>query len=56
MRVGYMCISGDNCCIQNVRDLITDTKRLGIPLDFISTHFYNSDPNCTRNDTKYGIH
>ena len=39
---------------QNVQDLIRDAKRLAIPLDFISTHFYNSDPNCTRNDSKYG--
>ena len=39
---------------QHVQDLIADTARQGWPLDFISTHFYNSDPNCTRNDTMYG--
>ena len=39
---------------QNVHDLISDTARLGIPLDFISTHFYNSDPNCTSNETRWG--
>ena len=36
---------------QHVQDLITDTKRLGIHIDFISTHFYPSDPNCTSNKT-----
>jgi xylan 1,4-beta-xylosidase len=43
---------------QHVEDLIADTKRLGIPLDFISTHFYPSDPNCTSaepNDQHNGI-
>ena len=34
-----------------LRDLLVGQ---GLPLDFISTHFYNSDPNCTRNDTAYG--
>eukprot|EP01045_Picozoa_sp_COSAG04_P004735 COSAG04_NODE_210_length_20169_cov_47.363496_12_plen_97_part_00 len=32
---------------QHVQDLIADTRRLGIEIDFISTHFYPSDPNCT---------
>ena len=32
---------------QHVQDLILDTARLGIAIDFISTHFYPSDPNCT---------
>eukprot|EP01043_Picozoa_sp_COSAG02_P034670 COSAG02_NODE_2438_length_8864_cov_23.127781_12_plen_55_part_00 len=29
---------------QNVHDLIRDTERLGIPLDFISTHFCEPAP------------
>ena len=33
---------------QHVQDLIADTKRHGIAIDFISTHFYPSDPNCTK--------
>lgn len=33
---------------QHVEDLIVDTRRLGIEIDFISTHFYPSDPNCTK--------
>eukprot|EP01052_Picozoa_sp_SAG31_P044239 SAG31_NODE_7641_length_1632_cov_3.556425_1_plen_90_part_10 len=37
---------------QHVEDLIADTSRLGIPIDFISTHFYPSDPNCTSTDPK----
>lgn len=32
---------------QHVQDLIADTRRLGLPIDFVSTHFYPSDPNCT---------
>ena len=36
-----------------MQDLIAETSRLNIDIDFISTHFYPSDPNCTSNKTEY---
>jgi hypothetical protein len=36
-----------------VQNLIAETTRLNIDIDFISTHFYPSDPNCTSNKTEY---
>ena len=37
---------------QHVEDLIVDTRRLGIPIDFISTHVHPLDPNCTSTEPK----
>ncbi|EGD74675.1 hypothetical protein PTSG_12384 [Salpingoeca rosetta] len=40
--------------VQHVADFIHNTSARGIPVDFVSTHLYPSDPNCnlpsTRND------
>jgi len=32
---------------QEVESFIADTARLGLPVDFVSTHLYPSDPECT---------
>ena len=31
-----------------VQEFVDDTKRLNIPVDFVSTHSYPSDPYCSR--------
>jgi len=33
--------------LAHIADFIADTKRIGIPVDFISTHSYPSDPYCS---------
>ncbi len=33
--------------LENVADLIADTQKAKIPLDFISSHHYPSDPSCS---------
>lgn len=36
---------------QYVSDFIDATKKANLPVDFISTHFYPTDPECRTNDT-----
>ena len=33
--------------LQNIQDFVDDTKRLRIPVDFVSTHSYPSDDYCS---------
>lgn len=46
--------------VQHIADFIADTQRMKLPVDFVSTHLYPSDPNCTtgagKNDPDCWIH
>ena len=42
LRVGGPSSAG----LEHVADLVRDARRMGVPLDFVSTHHYPSDPSC----------